>query len=235
MHKIIHRSYQRKLEDLGWARIATSLRVELSASEPMHFGCLVRLDDAVLRPNARGFGMHPHSNMEIVSVVLKGQLLHEDSIGGRAVCKAGDIQLISSGSGIMHNESNPSEQEVVEMLQIWILPQKKNQLPTYQHLAAQNLTENRCQLLVSHQPQEKNILKINQIANIYRGVFAANYVYRYHLKLPTHGVYFFVLSGKLKINDEILEKRDGLGLSFFQEINVQSLEPSEVLVLEVPL
>jgi hypothetical protein len=234
MKKIIHRAYQRKIEDLGWIRIATSLKSEFSVTEQRHFGCLIRLDDTILQPGARGFGMHSHNNLEIVSIVLKGQLLHEDSVGHRIICQAGDIQVISAGSGIMHNESNASEHDSVEILQIRILPSKKNFMPSYQHLAALNIPQNNCQLLIAPNA-EKSILKINQNAYLYQGHFDAHYSYRYHLKKSVHGVYFFVLSGKLKVGDEILERRDGLGLYFFQEVDVLALDKSQVLVIEVPM
>lgn len=235
MKKIIHRAYERKIEDLGWIRIATSLKPELSAAEQRSFGCLVRLDDAILQPGARGFGMHSHNNVEIVSIVLKGQLLHEDSTGHRAVCKPGDIQVISAGSGIMHNESNASEQDGVEILQIRILPSKKNFMPSYQHLAAQNIPQNHCQMLISPEGSKNRQLKINQDAYFYRGHFDADYSHRYQSKQSVHGVYFFVLSGKLKVGDDVLERRDGLGLYFFQEVDVLALEKSEVLLIEIPM
>ncbi len=236
MKKIIHRAYQRRIDDLGWIRIATSMKPELfSATEQKHFGCLVRLDDAILQPGAHGFGMHSHNNVEIISIVLKGQLLHEDSVGHRSICQAGDIQITSAGSGIMHNESNASDSDCVEVLQIRILPNKKNLMPNYQHLAAQQISNNRCQLLVAPEPEQKNVLKINQNTFFHRGNFEAHYSYRYHLKKSIHGVYFFVLSGKIKVGDEILERRDGLGLYFFQEVDILSLEKSEILVIEIPM
>jgi redox-sensitive bicupin YhaK (pirin superfamily) len=235
MKKIIHRAYQRRIEDLGWIRIATSLRPELTAAEQRHFGCLVRLDDTLLQPGARGFGMHSHNNVEIVSIILKGQLLHEDSIGHRAVCQMGDIQLTSAGSGIMHNESNASENDGVEILQIRILPGKKNLMPRYQHLASHNIPQNRCQLLIAPESEQQNILTINQDAYFHRGNFDAHFSYRYRLKKSIHGVYLFVLSGKLKVGDEILDRRDGLGLYFFQEVDVLALEKSDILVIEIPM
>ncbi|MCV6638232.1 pirin family protein [Candidatus Albibeggiatoa sp. nov. NOAA] len=235
MKKIIHRAYQRKIEDLGWIRIATSLKPELSAAEQRHFGCLVRLDDTMLQPGARGFGMHSHNNVEIISIVIKGQLLHEDSVGHRAICQAGDIQVTSAGSGIMHNESNASEHDGVEVLQIRILPSKKNLMPSYQNLASQDIPRNQCQLLIAPNTKQKKVLQINQDAYFYRGHFDAHFSYRYHLKKSVNGVYFFILSGKLKVGDEVLERRDGLGLYFFQEVDVLALEKSEVLVIEIPM
>ncbi|WP_353570414.1 pirin family protein [Candidatus Albibeggiatoa sp. nov. BB20] len=235
MKKIIHQAYQRKIEDLGWIRIATSLNPKLSAAEQRHFGCLVRLDDTLLQPGARGFGMHSHNNVEIISIILKGQLSHEDSTGHRAVCQTGDIQVTSAGSGIMHNESNASEHDSVEVLQIRILPSKKNFMPSYQRLTTLDIPQNHCQLLVAPKPNSKNVLKINQDAYLYRGHFDAGYSYCYHMKKSVNGVYFFILSGKLQVGDDVLERRDGLGLYFFQDIDVLALEKSEILLIEVPM
>ncbi|SIQ50575.1 Pirin [Chryseobacterium sp. RU33C] len=96
----------------------------------MHFGVLRVLNDDKIEAG-RGFGTHPHDNMEIISIPLEGDLEHKDSMGNTAVIRSGDIQVMSAGTGIMYSEFNKNSDKLVKFLQIWIYPKKRNVTSRY--------------------------------------------------------------------------------------------------------
>jgi redox-sensitive bicupin YhaK (pirin superfamily) len=132
MNKKVHRASERIVNDLGWLRIHASFRDEGKTEDRKKFGTLVVLDDAMMIPGGRGFKLHPHDNMEIISWILSGTDEHNDNANGITLLHGGDVQLMSAGTGIKHAENNYSPTEAVHMFQIWIEPQKKNIKPNYQ-------------------------------------------------------------------------------------------------------
>lgn len=234
MKKVIHRSYERKICGKNWIRIAASFRPDMPL-EQRHFGYLIALDEAIIEPAAKGFGMHPHNNLEIISVILKGQLIHEDSMGNRVICQAGDVQLLSAGTGILHNEYNASDHEYIEMLQIWILPQLKNIMPTYHYQSGKKLQDKNCFYPIIAPQKKVHCLPINQQAYIYWGRFDATVTETYHIHKATHGIYFFVLEGEVAIDNEILQTRDAIGLTIFETVSFTTLVATQLLIIEVPM
>ncbi len=203
--------------------------------ERMHFGVLRVLNDDVVAPG-RGFGTHPHDNMEIISIPLDGDLQHKDSMGNVATIRQGDIQVMSAGTGIQHSEFNANADKPVKFLQIWVFPNKRNVKPRYDQITL-NLDDrkNKLQQILSPSANDEGVW-IHQDAWFHLGRFDKSISTTYSLKKNGNGVYFFLLSGSLKINDTTLEARDGFGIWDTENIEIQSLsDKTELLVMEVPM
>jgi redox-sensitive bicupin YhaK (pirin superfamily) len=128
-HTILHKADSRGSADHGWLQTKQTFSfANYHDPERMHFGVLRVLNDDVIA-GGKGFGTHPHDNMEIISIPLEGALAHKDSIGNSAIIKKGDIQVMSAGTGIQHSEYNSSEVEEGKFLQIWLFPNKRNVTP----------------------------------------------------------------------------------------------------------
>ncbi len=200
----------------------------------VNFGALRVLNDDIVKGGA-GFGQHPHDNMEIISIPLRGALEHGDNTGGRGIIKSGEVQIMSAGSGIAHSERNASKSEDVNFLQIWVFPKVRNIEPRYdQKLFPSDERLNRFQTVVS--PVEStNSLWINQDAWFSIGRFSKDFSTEYSVNKTTNGVYAFVLEGDITINGQKLNRRDGLGLSEIDKITLSADSDSEVLLIEVPM
>lgn len=201
----------------------------------MHFGVLRVLNDDVVAPG-RGFGTHPHDNMEIISIPLDGDLQHKDSMGNVATIRQGDIQVMSAGTGIQHSEFNANADKPVKFLQIWVFPNKRNVKPRYDQITLSlDDRKNKLQQILSPSADDEGVW-IHQDAWFHLGRFDKSISTTYSLKKSGNGVYFFLLSGSLKINDTTLEARDGFGIWDTENIEIQALsDKTELLVMEVPM
>lgn len=176
----------------------------------MGFSVLRVINDDVVAPDG-GFSTHPHDNMEIISIVLSGSLEHKDSLGTGSVIKPGDIQKMTAGSGIMHSEYNPSSQEPVHFLQIWILPDEVDLEPSYQqkHFAKQDQLNKLC--LVVSPAGEDNSLTIHQDMKLYQCLIEEEKTVSF--KIDSGRRYWIqVAAGSLTINDNILVAGDGVAI-----------------------
>jgi redox-sensitive bicupin YhaK (pirin superfamily) len=183
-----------------------------------------------------GFGTHPHDNMEIISIPLEGDLEHKDSMGNVTLIKHGDIQVMSAGSGITHSEYNKNKDKQVKFLQIWIFPNQRNVIPRYDQISL-NVADrhNTLQQILSPNKEDAGVW-IHQNAWFHMGLFEPNFKTNYSLKAQGNGVYAFLLSGKMRVNDIELEARDGLGLWDIDSLTIESLDAaSEILLMEVPM
>jgi hypothetical protein len=199
----------------------------------MHFGALRVLNDDTVAAGM-GFGKHPHDNMEIVSIPLMGDLQHQDSTGRNEIIRAHDVQIMSAGSGIAHSEMNASKTEEVKFLQIWVFPKLKNIEPRYEQKSF--LPENRLnQILTVVAPDDSNAVFINQDAWFSLGSFSKDLSIEYPIKKTGNGVYVFVLSGSVTVNGELLENRDGLGVSETEVLTIVANTESELLLIDIPM
>lgn len=176
----------------------------------MGFSVLRVINDDIVAPDG-GFRTHPHDNMEIISIVLSGSLEHKDSLGTGSVIKPGDIQKMTAGSGIMHSEYNPSSEEPVHFLQIWILPDEVNLEPSYQqkHFAKQDQLNKLC--LVVSPAGEDNSLTIHQDMKLYQCLIEEEKTVSF--KIDSGRRYWIqVAAGSLTINDNILVAGDGVAI-----------------------
>ena len=202
--------------------------------ERMNFGVLRVLNDDTVAPGM-GFGRHPHSNMEIISIPLEGDLEHKDSMGNVTVIREGDVQVMSAGTGVYHSEYNRNSDRQVKFLQIWVFPNKKNVEPRYDQISIREIEkENEISQILSPNPEEAGVW-IHQDAWFSMGRFTREVETAYALKKPGNGVYVFVLEGTCTIEGHVLDSRDGLGVWDAQEISIEADEDSRVLLMEVPM
>lgn len=235
MKAIIHKAETRGHADHGWLDTHHTFSfANYYNPERMNFGVLRVLNDDKVAPG-RGFGTHPHDNMEIISIPLEGDLEHQDSMGNVAVIKEGDVQVMSAGTGILHSEFNKNKDKEVRFLQIWIFPREKNVEPRYDQISIREVKKaNEFYQVLSPNKDDQGVW-IHQDAWFSLGDFEANKSDTYSLNKKGNGVYLFVLEGKVKVSDKELSKRDGIGIWEVDELIVSSLEDSRVLLMEVPL
>jgi quercetin 2,3-dioxygenase len=234
-NQVFHRSDTRGHAYHGWldARHTFSF-ANYHDPKRVHFGVLRVLNDDTVAPKM-GFGMHPHQNMEIITIPLEGALEHKDSMGNQAVIHAGEIQVMSAGTGVYHSEFNPSQTQPVKLLQIWLFPNKKNVQPRYDQLQldyAQH--QNQLQQILSPNVDDAGVW-IHQNAWFHLGNFDQGIDNQYIIKRKGNGVYAFLISGSVQIGEQILNKRDGLGIWNVDSFNIKSLEKSTLLLMEVPM
>jgi redox-sensitive bicupin YhaK (pirin superfamily) len=235
MNKIIHRAESRGVADHGWlySRHTFSF-ANYYHPERMGFGTLRVINDDIVKGGG-GFGTHPHDNMEIISVPLAGALRHRDSMGNTHVIRAGEVQIMSAGSGLTHSEHNDSASEPVNFLQIWVLPKQRNIAPRYGQKAFDRAGHhNRLQTVVAPE-QDGASVWINQDAWFSLGDFDAGRTVRYPLKKAGNGVYLFVIDGEIEVAGETLAKRDAIGLTDVTEVAIGAARDSRLLVIDVPM
>jgi len=202
--------------------------------ERIHFGMLRVLNDDTVAPG-RGFGTHPHDNMEIISIPLSGDLEHKDSMGTTAVIKEGEIQVMSAGTGVYHSEYNANKDKEVKFLQIWVFPNEKNVTPRYDQIQIGDLVKkNSFSQILSPNSEDQGVW-IQQDAWFHMGEFDSDTETTYDLKRNGNGVYAFVLEGEAEIEGQQLEKRDGLGIWDTDEFSVKAQAGAKILLMEVPM
>lgn len=228
MKKEIYKAEDRGKADHGWLQSRFSFSfADYHDPSRMGFGKLRVLNDDIIAPD-NGFGMHPHDNMEIVTIILQGALEHEDNMGNKGIIKRGEVQRISAGSGITHSEVNASK-EKTKLLQIWIETKEQNIKPSYEQNKYE-VKNNEIKTIVSGK-KIKNILYIHQDAYFSIGKFEKNKSSEY--KLKTKMAYIFVIEGNVEIEDEPLSRRDAIGISETDKINITAKENSEFLIIEI--
>lgn len=235
MTHILHKADSRGLADHDWlvSRHTFSF-ANYHNPERMNFGLLRVINDDIVKPDM-GFGTHPHENMEIVSIPLIGSLRHQDSMGNKHVINAGEVQIMSAGSGLTHSEYNNSPQEDVNFLQIWVFPKEKNITPRYgQQLFDKSDRQNRFQIVVSPE-KDSGAIWINQEAWFSMADLDAGTSLDYRKQRAETGLYFFVLSGQVEIEGHELERRDGLGLAKGNDVQINAQSQAELLCIEIPM
>lgn len=233
MKKIIHKATSRGEANFGWLNSRHTFSFgQYYDPDRVQFGMLRVLNDDIVVGGA-GFPTHPHSNMEIVSIPLKGALAHRDSTGTERVIHTGEVQIMSAGTGLTHSEYNASKTEEVNFLQIWILP-KENIQPRYdQKMFDETERVNKIQTVVS--PTDKHALWINQDAYLSLTNLSEGNTINYNLNKGDNGVYMFVIEGQVEVSEETLEKRDAMGISKADYFTISAKKASKLLFIEVPM
>jgi quercetin 2,3-dioxygenase len=235
MKTIIHRSNERGHANHGWldAHHSFSFANWYDPSK-IHFGMLRVLNDDIVS-SGQGFGMHPHNDMEIVTIILKGALQHKDNMGNGSIIKPGDVQVMSAGTGVLHSEFNPSSTEEVSLFQLWIFPKENGIKPRYdQKTFDPILRKNKIQTVASGF-KKNGELYIHQDAAISLASIEKNKSINYPIMHAGNGAYIMVIEGSIEINGEILMKRDAIGVSEIKEFPVKANDNSEILIIEVPM
>ncbi|PLX05928.1 MAG: hypothetical protein C0596_15625 [Marinilabiliales bacterium] len=235
MKKTIHKSNTRGFADHGWLK-ATHTFSFASYYDPnrTRFGILRVLNDDIIAGGA-GFGTHPHDNMEIITIPISGALEHKDSMGNHGVINAGDVQVMSAGFGVQHSEFNANQDIDANTLQIWLFPKTKNVEPRYQQISL-NKKEmtNKFLQIVSPDPKDEGTW-IHQDAWFHLGEFDSDKEIEYYIKNRGNGAYIFIIEGSAIIEDEKLEKRDGIGIWDTDKIKLKISKGSKVLIMDVPM
>ena len=232
---ILHKAETRGDANHGWLHSRHTFSfADYYDPERVHFGMLRVLNDDIVEAGM-GFGTHPHNNMEIISILLEGDLEHKDSMGNVSVIKHGDVQVMSAGTGITHSEYNRNKDRLVKFLQIWVFPNKENVKPRYDQITL-NITDrhNKFQQILSPNPDDDGVW-IYQNAWFHLGQFDKGFSTTYTIKVKGNGVYAFILSGRVTINNQELNSRDGYGIWDIDKFSVKANSDVEFLLMEVPM
>ncbi|MCX8480358.1 MAG: pirin family protein [Sediminibacterium sp.] len=232
---ILHKANTRGSANHGWLITYHSFSfADYYNPQRTNFGALRVLNDDIVA-GGMGFGMHPHKNMEIITIPLQGDLAHKDSMGNAAVIKTGDIQVMSAGTGILHSEFNNNSHIPVKLLQIWIIPNQQQVTPRYDQITLQkNDSINKLQQIITPHKNEAGIW-IHQHAWLHITNLAPQFLLTYTLKLAGNGVYIFVIEGEVVVNEQVLNNRDGYGIWEVANIQIRAITQAKVLLIEVPM
>jgi len=203
----------------------------------MHFGALRVLNDDIVLPK-EGFGTHPHDNMEIITIPLYGSIAHKDSMGKAEVLNAGEVQVMSAGTGITHSEYNASEDKPLNLFQIWIFPNKKDVAPRYAHRKFDFFhSKNQLVQIVGPENDPANTgLWIHQSAWLNIGTFEKGKEIEYPLNGEGTGVFVMVIEGEFTIEGQRLHQRDALCVWNTGHIKiVANTDDARILLIEVLL
>ncbi len=235
MKTVYHSADSRGFADHGWLKSAHSFSFAgYFNPERINFGTLRVLNDDYVE-GGMGFGKHPHNNMEIISIPLEGDLKHGDNMGNEGIIKKGDVQVMSAGTGVMHSEMNANPGESVKFLQIWIFPNKENVTPRYDQVdISGGKKKNDFQQILSPNVDDEGVW-IHQDAWFNLADFDKGFSKEYPIHKEGNGAYVFVLKGEVKIGDQVLKSRDALGVWDTDKFNLEAVENSEVLIMDVPM
>lgn len=232
---VLHLANTRGHANRGWLNAKHSFSfANYHNPERMHFGALRVLNDDIIA-GGKGFGTHPHDNMEIITIPLEGSLQHKDNMNNGTIIKQGDVQVMSAGTGVTHSEFNAHKYDEVKLLQIWLFPNKKNVKPRYDQISLKSIeVKNSFYQILSPNQNDQGVW-IYQQSWFSLGNFDKDKSNIYTLKKAQNGVYAFVIEGQVNINGQDLNRRDGYGLWNLKTIKVRAKKKSKVLLIEVPM
>lgn len=236
MQSIIHKGETRGHADHGWLDTwHTFSFAGYHDPSRVHFGALRVLNDDYVE-GGQGFGRHPHDNMEIVTIMLDGELRHADSMGHSEVLRTNEVQTMSAGTGIFHSEFNNLPDVRLNLLQIWVFPEQHNIKPRYAQKAFDpELRKNRWQVLAASDGTE-GALEIRQKSWFSRIDLEKGDKAEYVVKLEGNGVYLFVIEGKVSVGDDLrLDRRDGAGVWEEPRYEITAEATTQLLAIEVPM
>ena len=234
MQTVYHAARTRGKADHGWLNANHSFSfANYYNAERMNFGALRVLNDDTIAPGM-GFGTHPHDNMEIITIPLTGDLEHKDSMGNVGLINEGEIQVMSAGTGVYHSEYNKNTDKPINLLQLWVIPNKHNVEPRYDQRSLLKLKKKNAFYKVLSPDKDNDVVWIHQDAWFHLGDFEEPTATEYEIEKEGNGVYVFVIEGGFKVGDQELNKRDALGVWDATKIPFISKSNSKVLLVEVP-
>jgi hypothetical protein len=199
------------------------------------FGCLRVLNDDTVA-GGTGFDLHPHNNMEIISIVLEGALEHRDSMGNIQVINPGEVQVMSAGTGIYHAEYNHSKTSPVKFFQIWIFPREKGLKPRYDQIFFHDLNTpgNHITLVTPDNCRQEGALWIHQDAFISMANLVKDSDFEYRLRIPANAVFVMTIDGTSEVDGNVLNSRDAIAVSEAESFRIHALSGSRILFIEIP-
>jgi quercetin 2,3-dioxygenase len=235
MKTLLFKAGDRGTADYGWLKPNYYFSfAQYHDPAKVHFGLLRVLNDDFIAGGG-SFPTHPHDNMEIVTIPFTGALKHKDSTGGEGVIQAGDIQIMSAGTGVQHSEANASSTDPVTLFQVWVFPKERNIKPRYdQKTFDVSERANKWQTVVSPIEADK-ALWINQDTRFALTKLDAGKEITYSNAFADNGVFLVVINGSVKVDGKELSKRDALGISETDSFTVTASEDAELLAIEIPM
>lgn len=224
---------QRGQADHGWLDTRHTFSFG-SYSDPQHtrFRVLRVMNEDWIAPG-HGFGMHPHQDMEILTYVLEGELAHEDSLGSRGLLRAGELQRMTAGTGILHSESNPSTEQVVHLYQVWLLPQERGLPPSYEQRGFPRSERHNRWQLVAGPLGTSDALVIAQDARVYLAELEPGRALDFTLANGRHA-WLQVLRGQVELGSQPLQTGDGAAISDEDALALTTATQAEVMLLDLP-
>ncbi|EPZ38577.1 MULTISPECIES: pirin family protein [Anoxybacillus] len=231
----VYPAHERFESNHGWLQSYFSFSfAEYFDRKNMHFGPLRVFNDDIIAPQ-RGFGAHPHQEMEIVTVVLKGKLEHRDNLGNHRIISFGEVQRMTAGTGIVHSEMNPSTTEEVNLLQLWFLPETYGLAPSYEQISydVENM-KNRLLPIVSKKQAGEQVAYIHQDLTMYLSDLENNQQLTFHQQ-EGRRMYVFVIEGELVLNDDtILQRRDAARITDVTQLHITANIDSRFMLIDLP-
>lgn len=229
----LRKSNERGHANLGWLDSYHSFSFA-QYYDPAHMGySVLRVINEDVVAAGKGFGMHPHNNMEIITYMLSGEIQHQDSLGNGSVIKAGDVQRMTAGTGIVHSEFNASKTQDAHLLQIWILPAEQGLTPSYEdkHFDAAQKQDRWC--LIASQDAREGSLLVHQDMALYATILNQSASLDYALN-ANPSAYLQVAKGQVRANGELLIAGDALMLDNSQNLHIEAVENAEMLLFDLP-
>jgi redox-sensitive bicupin YhaK (pirin superfamily) len=230
----VYPAQSRFTADHGWLKSNFSFSfAEFYDPANVQFGCMRVLNDDWVAAN-KGFGAHPHREMEIVSIVLSGELLHQDNMGHQAVTTWGGIQRMSAGTGVVHAELNPSPTEPVTFLQMWFHPETQGIDPSYEQTTF-DLARLKNVLLpvVSKGSTDSEVADIHQELTIYLSELDAGKALTFNQQAPRDKAFVFVLKGSIEVNGTVLQTRDSARITDTPDLTFQASEDAQFMLIDM--
>ena len=235
MKTIYHSAETRGNANHGWLKANHSFSfAQYYDPERMNFGALRVLNDDTIAPG-KGFGTHPHENMEIITIPLKGDLEHKDSMGNVGAINEGEIQVMSAGTGVYHSEYNKNKDKPINLLQLWVIPKTRNVKPRYDQKSLREYKKTNAFYQILSPNQDDGGMWIHQDAWFHMGEFNQVTETEYITKKQGNGIYIFVIEGAFKVGDQQLNHRDAMGVWEASKISFIAEPNSKVLLVEVPM
>ncbi|MCG9910210.1 MAG: pirin family protein [Flavobacteriales bacterium] len=235
MKTTVHKSETRGHADHGWLKANHTFSFAgYYNPERIHFGVLRVLNDDWVA-GGMGFSMHPHDNMEIITIPLSGAIKHKDNMGNTGVITAGEVQVMSAGTGVLHSEMNAHAQEPATLLQIWVMPDKKGVEPRYDQAAYDNTRKNEFVQVIAPMDTDEPGLNIHQRARFYLGKLDAGFEQEFPISDERNGLYIFVIDGEITVDAQTLSRRDGYGVWQTESVYIKAAADSYVLLMDVPM
>jgi hypothetical protein len=224
----------RKFKDFGFMQAYLCFKPDL-AEERHSFGSLVTIDDAILKPGAKGFGLHSHKDVEVVTFVVQGEVKHIDPDNPlhTGTLSAKGIQVITAGTGIVHNEENNSADDELHALQIWFKPRENGITPSYAKKSLKAYAYNNQLTCILSPNGENDSLVVQQEAFIYYCLSNTNKTLSYGPHGESRRVFIYVIEGDVLINDKVLNKGDGYGILECKNVDLNILLGTELLLFDM--
>lgn len=238
MEKVIHRAASRGFADHGWLKSYSTFSYgNYYDPRRIHFGALRIMNDDTVE-GGEGYSSHPHDNMEVIVFPIEGAMEHGDNMGYIDVVEAGQILVITSGTGIVHNEYNKSQTEPLKCLKMWLYPKEYELPPAYSQAEFAPPVPNELRLITAPYGDDSagdKVARIAQDAWFYVADVEPHRSVTHHVHNDKQGTYVFVIEGEIRIGDTVLRTKDGMGVWETDEFTIEAETPAKLFLMEVPM